>query len=84
MAKVELQKVNTSHDCPLRPRVTDFDKNEKDEGDEKEKRSEEREDKTSTGRSPNGRERGIHCVVVRRKGGGRRVRCRRPLWRYFA
>lgn len=78
MAKVELQKVNTSHDCPLSPRVTDFDKNEEDEGDEKQKRSEERKDKTSTGRSPDGRGRRIHSVMVRRKRGGRRGRCKRP------
>ena len=37
MAEVELQKVKASHDCPMSPRVTDLDKNEEDEGDEKEK-----------------------------------------------
>ena len=59
MAQVELQKVDASHDCVVRTRVTDLDENEEDEGDEKEEGGEEGKDKSSTGGRLDGRGRGM-------------------------
>ena len=56
MAKVELEKVDASHDCVVvSTRITNFDENEEDEGDEEEERSEEGKSKSSAGRCPDGR-----------------------------
>ena len=59
MAKVELEKVDASHDCVVSSRVTKLDENEEHEGDEEEERSEEGKNKPIAGRCPDGRGRGM-------------------------
>lgn len=59
MAKVELQKVDASHDCVVSIRVTNLDEDEEDEGDEEEEGGEERKGKSSTGGRLDGRGRGM-------------------------
>lgn len=59
MTKVELEKVDASHDCVVSTRITKFNENEEHEGDEEEERSEEGKSKSSAGRCPDGRGRGM-------------------------